>query len=82
MVRTRVTRVTGGYTNLYTTEELRKMRDRQGSNLRGQGPLDFKSSPVTTWVRSHRVSGLVVEWLPATESARVRFPAFEVFPRE
>ena len=30
------------------------MRDRQGSNLRGQSPLDFKSSPVTTWVRSHQ----------------------------
>ena len=29
-----------------------KIRDRQGSNLRGQGPLDFKSCPVTTWVRS------------------------------
>ena len=38
----------------YTAASLaNKVRDRQGSNLRGQGPLDFKSSPVTTWVRSH-----------------------------
>ena len=32
-----------------------KSRDRQGSNLRGQGPLDFRSSPLTTWVRSLRM---------------------------
>ena len=35
-----------------------RIRDRQGSNLRGQSPLDFKSSPVTTWVRSR--------WLPSS----------------
>ena len=34
-------------------------RDRQGSNLRGQSPLDFRSSPVTTWVRSHT---FVIPW--------------------
>ena len=39
--------------------ELSKRRDRQGSNLRGQSPLDFRSSPVTTWVRSHAPPHLV-----------------------
>ena len=84
-----------------------KDRSRQDSNLRGQSPVDFWSTPLTAWVRllllaqkltpggtrthnlwlrkptpyplgyrgSAGVSGLVVEWLPATESARVRFPA-------
>ena len=90
-----------------------KTRRRQDSNLRGQSPVDFWSTPLTAWVRllllaqkltpggtrthnlwlrkptpyplgyrgSAGVSGLVVEWLPATESARVRFPAHAPFPR-
>ena len=33
----------------------------------------------TPILSSVRVSGLVVEWLPATESARVRFPAHAHF---
>ena len=28
-----------------------KMRSRQDSNLRGQSPVDFWSTPLTAWVR-------------------------------
>ena len=69
------------FQNQCTFARQRKTRSRQDSNLRGQSPVDFWSTPLTAWVRLlvHGVSGLVVEWLPATESARVRFPAHAKF---
>ena len=34
-----------------------KCRSRQDSNLRGQSPVDFWSTPLTAWVRPYLLSG-------------------------
>ena len=39
----------------------RKSRRRQDSNLRGQSPVDFESTPLTAWVRL-RVHGHLAQW--------------------
>ena len=64
-----------GYRSLYLSHAERALYHLSYTPIAGAAA----AAPRDSW---RRVSGLVVEWLPATESARVRFPAhaFHHFP--
>ncbi len=52
-------------------------RRRQDSNLRGQSPVDFESTPLTAWVRLLLPHGRLAQWKSARSAygrSRVRTP--------
>ena len=60
----------------------RKSRRRQDSNLRGQSPVDFESTPLTAWVRL-RVHGHLAQWQSTglvNLGSRVRSSQWPAFP--